>query len=252
MYQTNDAPASSRIRENQRRSRTRRAELLASLQRRVHEYERQGVTATLEMQRAARKVAHDNFRLHSLLALHGVSREEVDAFLRLEEGTAGVREAHLPFSSADPCGRNESESNSLLPGSTPSGESDSALQNHHAGTMRHHVDTGHLGTTSLPVSEVAEAYVVGLQCPGGSDDIIFTCPDPTPSASEDAPPGPRNESRAAIPGLEISCQTAATIIVEMRGDGDEDLVRDSLGCNGRQHCTIKNTTVLQVIDQSWG
>lgn len=239
MYQTNDAPASSRIRENQRRSRTRRAELLASLQRRVHEYERQGVTATLEMQRAARKVAHDNFRLHSLLALHGVSREEVDAFLRLEEGTAGVREAHLPVSTADPCGRNGSDSNSLLPDSTPSGESDSALQNH-------------LGTTPLPVSEVAEAYVVGLQCPGGSDDIIFTCPDSTPSASEDAPPRPSNESRAATPGLEISCQTAATIIVEMRGDGDEDLVRDSLGCNGRQRCTIKNTTVLQVIDQSWG
>ncbi|KAF2188561.1 hypothetical protein K469DRAFT_83060 [Zopfia rhizophila CBS 207.26] len=83
-----DTPFSVRIRENQRRSRTRRKELLEDLQKRVQEFELNGVTATQEMQRAARIVAQENVRLRSLLARHGVSREEVDSYLRsFDEGS---------------------------------------------------------------------------------------------------------------------------------------------------------------------
>lgn len=65
---TDRIPPSSRVRDNQRRFRTRRAELLNDLQKRVHEYERQGVAATQAMQRAARKVAQDNVRLRTACA----------------------------------------------------------------------------------------------------------------------------------------------------------------------------------------
>ncbi|KAH7382274.1 hypothetical protein BKA66DRAFT_418546, partial [Pyrenochaeta sp. MPI-SDFR-AT-0127] len=178
----NDTSSSSRIRDNQRRSRTRRAALLSDLQKRVHEYEQQGVTATQDMQRAARKVAQDNVRLRSLLALHGVQQEEVESYLRSPE-EAIIAEAHLP---------------SLL----------WSMANHQRGTSE---------TNSSLFLNSAE-----------------------------------NDQYLSSPGLEISCETAATIIAEMRGDGDKDSVRASLGCRGREGCNIKNTTVLQVMEESWG
>ncbi|KAF2176864.1 hypothetical protein K469DRAFT_742759 [Zopfia rhizophila CBS 207.26] len=79
---TQDTPSSIRIRENQKRSRARRKDLLESLQKRVQDFELKGVRATHEMQQAARRVAQENERLRSLLALHGVLREEVDSYLR--------------------------------------------------------------------------------------------------------------------------------------------------------------------------
>jgi DNA polymerase II large subunit len=83
--QNNDTASALRIRENQRRSRNRRKELIEELQGRLNEYERKGVEATQDMQRAARKVAQENMRLRSLLARHGVSQEEVEIYLRLSE-----------------------------------------------------------------------------------------------------------------------------------------------------------------------
>lgn len=50
-------------------------------------------------------------------------------------------------------------------------------------------------------------------------------------------------------GLLISCETAATIIAEMRGDGDRNRIRASLGCQGDQECNVKNTLVLELMDE---
>lgn len=55
------------------------------------------------------------------------------------------------------------------------------------------------------------------------------------------------EDGSFSPGLETSCETAASIIIEMGGDKDRDLVRASLGCSGSDDCNVKNTTVLQVM-----
>jgi len=237
----------------------------------VHEYERQGVTATLEMQRAARKVAQDNCRLRRLLALHGVSQEEVDAYLRREEEVGSSQEAHPASLAAHDRGWTETESSSEAPGMAKSRNNTHPSQ--HACTSRHweinDVDSDNLATTTTPppppppppplplplplptsIPGVAGA-TLDLQRPKGADDIIYTCSDMTPSTSQDPSSVPRSDADAMGAGLEISCQAAAAMIAEMRGDGDEDLVRDSLGCNGRQRCTIKNTTVLQVMDQSW-
>lgn len=55
-------------RQSQQRSRARKADLVASLRDQVAAYERAGVAATLEMQRAARAVIEENERLRALLA----------------------------------------------------------------------------------------------------------------------------------------------------------------------------------------
>ncbi|PHH72137.1 hypothetical protein CDD80_4753 [Ophiocordyceps camponoti-rufipedis] len=83
--QNNGGPASAsaiRIRENQRRSRARRKEYVESMERRIQEYERRGVEATLEMQQAARTVALENGRLRLMLAHMGAGSSDVEAFLQ--------------------------------------------------------------------------------------------------------------------------------------------------------------------------
>ncbi|CAI4216868.1 unnamed protein product [Parascedosporium putredinis] len=88
--QSADNSTAIRIRDNQRRSRARHREFVETLQRKVQEYERQGVHATLEMQRAARDVAVENARLRSLLTQRGVSEDEIEGYL-VSSNLAGKR-----------------------------------------------------------------------------------------------------------------------------------------------------------------
>ncbi|OAG19571.1 hypothetical protein CC77DRAFT_937328, partial [Alternaria alternata] len=171
-----DTPSSIRIRENQRRSRNQRKELIQDLQRRVQEYEAKGIAATQEMQRAARKVADENARLRSLLSSRGVAHEEIEAYLR-------------SFDAA----------------STPN----------HSSANRY----------ALPVSRPPV-----LAIPAVSSFGYMASP------SLDS-------------GLLISCETAASIIAEMRGDGDRQRIRASLGCHGDKECSVKNTLVLELMDE---
>lgn len=77
--------AAARIRENQRRCRARRKEYIESLENRIREYEKNTTKATIEIQQAARGVADENSKLRTLLAYHGVSVDEVNDFLRLDQ-----------------------------------------------------------------------------------------------------------------------------------------------------------------------
>ncbi|KAJ4256779.1 hypothetical protein NW762_008875 [Fusarium torreyae] len=75
-------PSAVRIRDNQRRSRARHKEYVEGLQKKLQDYERRGVEATLEMQQAARSVAVENSRLKILLGYHGVTNDDVEKFLQ--------------------------------------------------------------------------------------------------------------------------------------------------------------------------
>ena len=63
------------------------------------------------------------------------------------------------------------------------------------------------------------------------------------------PPTSAPKERPLDTGLLISCETAATIIAEMRGDGDRNRIRASLGCHGDTDCNVKNTLVLELMDE---
>src|SRR5690349_11832421 len=71
-------PSAVRIRDNQRRSRARHKEYVEGLQKKLQDYERRGVEATLEMQQAARSVAVENSRLKILLGYHGITNDDVE------------------------------------------------------------------------------------------------------------------------------------------------------------------------------
>ncbi|KAF2751683.1 hypothetical protein M011DRAFT_2260 [Sporormia fimetaria CBS 119925] len=240
---SNDTPSSIRIRENQRRSRMRRKELIDHLQAEVKRYELEGVKATQQMQQAARKVAHENIRLRSLLAAYGVSQDEVDSYLR-STGHPGVElhpNAHLQTFKANhtkiTTGRARShtlhDADSQVPAPWPRR---TRQQPTVARERCPEEDSSGSGTTpevqetsnNCPVEEISE-------CPNTA-----TCFCPPMSAPRLAPHGSSSE---------ISCETAATIIIELNREDDRDAVRASLGCTGAGDCKVKSSVVMELMDE---
>jgi hypothetical protein len=49
---------------------------------------------------------------------------------------------------------------------------------------------------------------------------------------------------------ETSCEDAARIIASMRGHEQPEMVWPELGCNATGSCTVKNITILQMVDEA--
>lgn len=196
-----------RIRENQRRSRARRKEYVETMERKLQEYERRGVDATLEMQQAARTVAVENARLRLLLAQMGARAADVDAFLqafqdrdaahtlslvRLVQGGGGVTAAAAAA---------ESETPSPVSG-------------------------------ALCKLDVLAAASVQQGCCG---DDGWAPPAParaeSPSTVEPSPGAATPSSHGGGgPSPALSCDAAAKIIADMHGRGGP--VKDEPACGG--------------------
>lgn len=219
----------------------RRAEHLHSLEQRVQEYERQGVAATLEMQRAARKVAQENVQLRALLSLHGISSEQIASFLRSSDESSTKSSPQIQRRYV---GHEGTRVHSRLV---------DTAENHSAQRLDAPRPSASKVPTEIPPPETVPE-TDDTQRPRESYDSNFPCPVveasdcPTSLDCFCAPP-PQRDIPPVSAGLEISCETAAAIIAEMRGDGDRDSIRASLGCRGPAICTIKNSTVLQIMDK---
>ncbi|KAF2623713.1 hypothetical protein BU25DRAFT_414176 [Macroventuria anomochaeta] len=315
-----------RIRDNQRRSRARRKDLIKDLQTRVQEYELKGVAATQDMQRAARKVAQENERLRTLLARHGILKEEVEFFLRSCEQTDGSVEPETPISIVK-------SPSASLPYTTNTGPRSLHIQPLSQTYPREHnprpspiqisrqpvqvsrqpiqancsttkcdpaTQCGPTTRTSTEVqieatimSKSIEACRKAESCyaspsetdssspPPRPQEVLpaFTYPERAPAITQSqgccpiykpqpevtmedpecpstadcfCPPtttAPPPICRPAIGNDEISCETAATIIAQMRGDGDDAAARVLIGCNAGEVCSIKNSFLMQVLDE---
>lgn len=221
------------------------------------------MTATQQMQHAARYVALENTRLRTLLGRHGVQQAEVDAFLRLcDENEASAPAQGL---ATDTSAMTQSDQN--LPTSSTShglGNGSTGLQpkNHTAEASRNHLLISKRQPSS-PVLGVPDSIapncshrveVCAAQQPPASQQVsagqaseIPECPNTSDCF---CPPTITPSNQSIDNGLEISCETAASIIIEMRGEGDVNSIRASLGCAGRESCTVRNSTVLQILDES--
>jgi hypothetical protein len=252
-----------RIRDNQRRSRTRRKELIDDLQARVKEYERKGVTATQQMQHAARYVALENTRLRTLLARHGVQQAEVDAYLRSCDGNEAIQGLATDIPAMPLSGRNPpSASTSRCSASTTQTTNKCQPANHtlEASNSQLHIPKHQ---TPSPLVSAEDSKLSGLSYiledrtaqqplqlhkePAVQTTAAPECPN---TADCFCPPTVTPSNQSIDNGLEISCETAASIIIEMRGQGDVDSIRASLGCAGRESCTVRNSTVLQIMDEN--
>jgi hypothetical protein len=211
-------PSSTRIRDNQRRSRAQRKEFLDSLQQRVHEYERRGVMATVEVQQAARAVARENAALRRVLARHGVAREEIEREVRwANEGAAGDGVSSVE------------RLDDVLKHQALSHEANSTTT-----SLSGCGNTCKQGDRSCETGDPLLEQLSNL-----GEPIVPVAPHPPPLVVSDV-------SSAA----ETSCIAAATIIAQMRGDEDDEFARTMLlGCHGTTDCRVKNTTVMRVLDE---
>ncbi|CAI6335459.1 unnamed protein product [Periconia digitata] len=268
-----------RIRENQRRSRARKSQLLQDLQARVLAYEREGVSATQEVQYAARRVALENERLRTLLARYGVMKREVDGYLRSfgEEETewGGSAFANVPprhasegYREGEWTGR-DGASNSLRPITTQHQQSQPCERQFglphpplasFGGSYPPHVPTeSSLHATyireppSPPSSTNRQNCKLSPTTPNQPPVISperqshmqsreLDCPNSLTCFCAPSPPPPAIPAPPPSSGLEISCEDAARIIADMRGSGgvdQRDVIRASLGCGTREERECK-------------
>lgn len=222
---------------------------MEDLQRKIRTYETQGVQATLDMQRAARAVALENARLRSLLASKGVSGDEVEKYLaspgggyqsRREEGTErGCCHEKRP-------GGPEVVARDTTPSSLVSSSSTAAdagalmclkrLVNedgpHPFGSLETQLETSENRTVSTDSR-------ARLETPDSAAS--------TPSSVQTTLPSLRMMS---LSPHEMSCTAAAEIIAGSHGHGDNSMARTALGCTDVSHCVIRNTQVLEVLQNS--
>jgi hypothetical protein len=225
----------------------------------VHNYEQQGVVATQAMQRAARKVAHENAGLRSLLVRLGVTQDEVESYLQsFNEGEAAI---HGAFAST------QLQNETLV--DKPSAALGAIRVPKQTRPISHDIYNNNSNTSNLPTKDSTNRAPLGVtETPPISQDPTST---PTPrhgrtyndtqnsQATDDldcpnttdcfCPPTTKPAIQPLDSGLEISCERAAAIITAMRGDTDLEAIRASLGCAGRKECTVRNSTVLQIMDE---
>ncbi|KAI1133084.1 hypothetical protein F5Y10DRAFT_229292 [Nemania abortiva] len=221
-------PAQSRA--NQQRSRARHREYVASLEARVRELENRGAQATLEMQRAAREVAWVNERLIELLTARGVSREEVDGFLR-RRGTGGDPETTAGRRASGPRRASSSDVTPVeMVGVPVNNREESADEQNRARVS--------ITTANGPNPDIDAA--TGTDTSHSSR--VVNRDDADADADADADEGFR--------ALVTSCDDAASIIADFQGHGDVSHARKALGCGDATNCHVKNTRLFQLMDET--
>lgn len=234
--------AAARIRENQRRSRTRRKEYVQHLEQRLRNFERLGIAVTQEVQKAGRKVKRENEMLRSLLLLHGVTEKSVEEYLESQGQTAS-----------------SSQPQSLSVASIASSKMNlSTALNHPISNYHHSTATSpdlhsdrpphrpiSNGPESLPPKSDRKTDMDVLPCQGSNASRAAR---PNPAVAE------RNSEKhhfASIQGTgqSMSCVAAAKIIESMQNYSDFRDVRSELGCDSESTCFVKNMSIFDILDR---
>lgn len=249
-------------RNNQRLARARRKELIDDLQKRLHEYERRGVEASLEMQQAARLVTLENQRLRHLLAARGVSQHEITAHLSAYDTSSDGAEAgpgSIPSAWNHRC---SATGHAVDTSKTAAGPTPSTFNHLHSPptTAVPSPDPTPLGYASpYPASSGLEAsdyrMMEARQEPGQGhapplfhdmqgQDASGTLPSMSDFYCDPMSPASVSDS-ASSP--EMSCLEAAGILAGISQNADSASHQLLLGCIGNEDCTISSARVFQLM-----
>jgi hypothetical protein len=191
--------------------------LIEELQHRLRDHEKQEVQATSLVQVAARKVLEENSLLRDLLAQKGVSDQEIMNFIHSNQDSADI---------------NSRLQNPLRPERKINQQSiilDSLVDNDrtHRNDAKENDSNIHCQNTSWNLNGVGFDH----------SSILI---NRTAQSFDNF-----NATKTSV--LEMSCETAASIIAGMRGNDDEELAKIELGCSGEKRCNVNNIRVLQVM-----
>lgn len=234
--------AAARIRENQRRSRTRRKEYVQHLEQRLWSFERLGVAATQEVQKAGRKVARENDLLRSLLLLHGVTETSIEEYLESRgQPTSSTPSQCMSLASL--------ASAKLHP---PTAPKQPPGDYHHSPTIPSHWDLDNpphqlrpIGARNSPPKsdaktrmEILPRQEINAHRAGKLNPVTAE------SISESHQFGSIQDR-----GQFTSCVTAARIIENMHNQSDFRDVRSELGCDSKSTCMVKNMSIFDILDK---
>jgi hypothetical protein len=253
----------ARIRDNQRRSRARRKEYLQELEAKIRNCEQMGVTASTEIQSAARKVLDENRKLRALLRERGVPETEIMAITGASDQTfdgpapapmlATMLNTKKTCSGQTVCANGScSEPSSIAADATCPPIPVVAMQGHDA-ELNYGIDSTSprsLQSSSIntpPFSQNFSHASVGAERDlSGSDGIPQTNYLDTSWTFPDE--GTRTLESNAYANSS-SCTYAANIIRTMREDVGAELEAD-LGCRKPgQDCMVNNTIVFTVMEK---
>ncbi|UKZ66276.1 uncharacterized protein TrAtP1_007450 [Trichoderma atroviride] len=271
-------------REIQRRSRARRAEVMNDLKKQVEAYQQQGATASLEMQKVAQAVAFENRRLRNLLKIHGVSQDDVERYIAMPSAPLSDTQAssHEPGSlRCRACGSTSIVAEKLpvalladqsRVGSNISQEDTYPQPSTSVRSMpilpdkNIAIETVPTAVALPPRSNIShqvsgkrsqEESNYGHQSQNRtsytSKDKDKNCNGQT-SLDVEAPLSmPRDPHYASTRKdhsdvMETSCDTAASILVDLHHHADTQRARAALGCKGPNSCTVNNIKIFQLLE----
>ncbi|OGE56246.1 hypothetical protein PENARI_c003G01657 [Penicillium arizonense] len=221
--------AASRIRENQRRSRTRRKEYVQHLEQRLWSFERLGVAATQEVQEAGRKVARENEVLRSLLLLHGVTEKSVEEYLESRgQPTSSTLSQCMSLASL--------ESAKLHPPTAPNQRTSSY---HHSPATSSHWQSDNpphqpraIGSRNTSPKSDAKTNMDILPCQEFNTNRAAKLNPVTAESNSET----HEVASVQDTGQSMSCVTAARIIENMQNHSEYRDVRSELGCSSEPTC----------------
>lgn len=232
------ASAAARTRENQRRSRTRRKEYVQHLEQRLWSFERLGVAATQEVQKAGRKVARENFLLRSLLLLHGLTETSIEEYL----------ESRGQPTSSTPSQRTSVASLVSAKLHSPTVSNQPPENYHHSPATPPHYDSDNLPS---------QLRLVGARNsppkPDAKSDMDLPCRGSNRAAKHIVSAESISETHEVTSiqdtGQSMSCVAAARIIENMQNYSEFRDVRSELGCDSESTCMVKNMSIFDILDK---
>ena len=256
---------STRIRDNQRRSRARRKEYLQELEAKLRKCEELGVQASVDIQVAARAVSAENARLREENGRLKDENERLKAKLRIEDHPmpAVVIDGHneesakasvgLPITTAEP--------GYVVAGNVRSILQDGSLHPRpkDAGQPIQTNNSNFEPPVQAPASS-PHTTPVTLQAPPGTHDVpnnpLATHPSHRPSESKIQPPTEgqcTHNKESSITDDTSSCEYAAQIITSMRADVSTEDIRVDLGCGPDvqewRKCKVNNAKLFVAMDR---
>jgi hypothetical protein len=193
--------------------------------------------------------------LHSLLAKHGISTEEIKAHLQGSR-TASLSQDSKASEAFARTREAQNHNNSQSP--QPFAQAGRPPPRSAAPTTRQ-MDSG-LGipspaSTGGPLADNTILYAVDNALPDQTQPSKMGSEPPHSASSFEVPQGLSKgchacEQEAPSKGAdETSCEDAARIIASMRGQDDPERVWPELGCSTTRSCMVKNMTIFQMVDE---
>ncbi|KAM0263511.1 hypothetical protein ACHAQJ_001129 [Trichoderma viride] len=285
-------------RESQRRSRARRNELVNDLKKQVESYQRQGASASLEMQKVAQAVTFENQCLRSLLSIYGVSQDDIQQYIsspsaplltntkqtnlyeprgfkcRTCGSTSIVLEKHtVSLSAKESCASSNSRQTAAVdPQPLPCMRFEAIQPPNVVRNIATETDATVFASprtrsiiTRDPAARsnqenlekqfhLSHEYRSSQYHPSRSykDKTHYsdTPLDFGPSLSM-SPHGLHHVSESVdhIDAMETSCDTAASILVDLHHHADAERARVALGCKGPNSCTVNNIKIFQLLEK---